>query len=420
MENSRRFNIVAGLYGNALEWFDFLLYASFSPLFATLYFPSHSYFISMMSTFGVFAVGFLIRPVGGLVLGHYGDRAGRRKALILSAAIMTVATICIAMLPSYEYIGIAAPVLFTFLRLMQGFAVGGELPSSATFIIETMFKNRRGLGGSLVLGTAFIGIFVGALFAALVTNLMAIDQMMWNWRFAYLIGGVLGMIGIYLRIKSGESPQFLQTREIVKVPFKLIMSEYKLQLMLAILLTSVLAIGNYMLIAYLNVFLTKSVGFALPDVLLINFIALFVLAILIPVMGGISDYVGFKRLFLAGLFGLTVCIYPIFILLNQHHFLYALYGELLLALVIAPLNATISTLIADMFPVNIRVSGISIGYNVGQALFGGTLPLIALTLMEYTGNSMAPAQYVLCWGAIVMIALSVSRVSQVEESVSHS
>lgn len=403
-------NIIAGLYGNALEWYDFLLYASFSPLFAKLFFPTHSYFISMVSTFGVFALGFLIRPLGGIVLGHYGDKLGRRKTLIFSVSIMTLATLLISLLPSYDHIGIAAPILFTVLRLLQGFAVGGELPNSATFLIESIMAKHKGLAGSLTGSTAFLGILVGTGVATLITNFSSAETLIWSWRLAYLLGGILGVLGIYLRIRSFESEQYLQNKApCTHLPCGEIFTHYKLPLLFSILLTSVLAAGNYTLIAYTTVFLTKSSGFILSDALKINFIGLFVLTLLIPIMGLLSDRIGYQKVFNIGLLAIILFIFPAFMLLKQHDFMHALYGELLLSVILAPVNATISAIVTSIYPVAIRASGMSIGYNIGQALFGGTAPLIALTLVEYTGNLLSPAWYIFGWTVIVLVVINLLR-----------
>ncbi len=187
------------------------MYASFAPLFAVLFFPTEVKYVSLMATFGVFAIGFLMRPIGGIIIGHYADSHGRRQALILSVTIMTLATGSIAFLPGYQKIGLVSPLLFTVLRLIQGIAVGGELPGSATFIIEHMFTNRRGFAGSLVLCTAFFGIFMGSLVASSISHLLSYDNLLqYGWRIAYLLGSLLGFIGIYLRIKSVEPSQYLK------------------------------------------------------------------------------------------------------------------------------------------------------------------------------------------------------------------
>jgi proline/betaine transport protein TphA len=228
MSRIEKRSIIAGLYGNALEWYDFLLYASFAPLFADIFFPSENPFSSLIATFSVFAVGFLMRPIGGALLGHYADHAGRRKALIVSVTVMSISTGCIAFLPVFNSIGILAPILFTLLRLLQGLAVGGELPSSAIFLIEHMVGHRRGLAGSLVISTAFLGIFAGSFTVSLLSAIYPYEYLsQTGWRFAYLLGGILGLLGIYLRIRSAESPTFLQATRMEELPAKIVLTRFR-------------------------------------------------------------------------------------------------------------------------------------------------------------------------------------------------
>lgn len=403
MEHNVKCSIFAGLYGNALEWYDFLLYASFAPVFAEIFFPSKIHFVSLIATFSLFAIGFIMRPIGGLLLGHYADHVGRRKALILSMSVMTISTTLIAILPDFNSWGIMAPILFATLRLIQGLAVGGELPGSTTYLIEHMFQHKRGLAGSLVLSSAFLGIFVGALTASIFSTLFIGNSLFnWGWRYAYLLGGILGVLGIYLRIKSFESPTFLREKHTTELPAKLVFTRFKQQLFLSVMITSILALANYMLIAYVTTFLVKSEHFLLKDALLINLIALALLTVLIPLMGFISDLVGRKPIFLMGLFSLFILIFPFFWLLLSGNWWKALSGELLLSIALAPINATVPTIIAEMFPTSVRASGISISYNIGQALFGGTMPLVAFILIELTSNKMAPAWYLLIWTLVVI------------------
>lgn len=405
MNKNEKYSIIAGLYGNTLEWYDFILYASFAPIFAEIFFPSTVHFISLLATFSLFAIGFIMRPIGGLIIGHYADYFGRRKALILSMTIMTLSTTLIAFIPDYNTIGVAAPVLFSILRLVQGLAVGGELPGSATYLIEHMFDHRRGLAGSLVLSSVFFGIFSGALIAALFSSIYSGEVLLnWGWRYTYLLGGILGILGILLRLKSSESPSFLKRDHTIEIPAKLIMTQFKKPLFLSVLITSIMALANYMLIAYVTTFLVRYQGFVLHDALLINLLSLLMLTLLIPVMGFISDLIGRKPVYLLGLLLLIACIFPIFWLLLSKNWWNVFWCEVLLAIVLAPINATVPTMLAEMFPTSVRASGISIGYNIAQALFGGTMPLVALLLIELTGNKLAPAWYLFIWAIVVLIA----------------
>ncbi|AAU26554.1 TPA: MHS family MFS transporter [Legionella pneumophila] len=416
MKQNTKHSIIAGLYGNALEWYDFLLYASFAPVFAEIFFPSKIHFVSLIATFSLFAIGFIMRPIGGLLLGHYADHVGRRKALILSMSVMTISTALIAVLPDFNSWGIIAPLLFSVLRLIQGLAVGGELPGSTTYLIEHMFQQSRGLAGSLVLSSAFLGIFIGALTASIFSTLFTGDALLnWGWRYAYLLGGILGILGIYLRIKSFESPTFLKDKHTAELPAKVVFTRFKQQLFLSVIITSILAMSNYVLIAYVTTFLVKSEYFLLKDALLINLIALALLTVLIPLMGFLSDVVGRKPIFLIGLFALCLLIFPFFWLLLSGSWWKALCSELLLAIALAPINATVPTIIAEMFPTSVRASGISISYNIGQALFGGTMPLVAFSLIELSSNKMAPAWYLFLWTLIVIpITISIRESYQKE------
>lgn len=405
LNTAEKRSIIAGLFGNALEWYDFLLYASFAPIFAEYFFPSHVSFISLMATFGVFAIGFLMRPLGGVLIGHYADNKGRRKALIFSVSLMTAATFCIGLLPTFSQVGVLAPILFTLLRLIQGLAVGGELPGSTTFLIEHMAAHGRGFAGSLVLSTAFLGIFIGSLTASILSYAFTYEDLIhWGWRIAYLMGGLLGVLGISLRIKSVEPEIFTGIRPSQELPAKIILTRYKWDLFLSVFFTSIMAIGNYVLIAYVTTFLVKSEQFPLHHALLINFIALFVLTLLIPLMGWLSDRTGRRPVFIGGLLSLLFLTFPIFWLLLSKSWWLVLGGEVLLSLTLAPLNATVPTIIAEMFPTQIRASGTSIGYNIGQALFGGTVPLVALGLIELTKSKLAPAWYLFAWVIVVLFA----------------
>ena len=404
-KNDKR-SVIAGLYGNALEWYDFLLYASFAPLFSKLFFDSTNSFVSLIATFGVFAIGFLMRPLGGAVLGYIADKNGRRVALIISVTLMTSSTFLIAFIPSSDQIGVMAPILFTFLRLIQGIAVGGELPGSATFIIEHMFEGRRGLAGSLVLSTAFLGIFFGSMVSSLLSIVFPYAFLMeWGWRSAYILGGLLGIYGIYLRYLSVESPSFLKQKKSTSKTYRDLLADNKKPLVLSIVFTSILAMSNYVLIAYVTTFLIHHMKYEYGDALMINFMALFVLTFLIPFMGHLSDKIGRKPVFITGLICNLFFVFPLFYLLSSGNWYLALVGQLIYAVILSPVNATVPTINAELFPTDFRASGSSIGYNIGQAIFGGTLPLVALTLTQWSDNLLAPAWYLFFWCFFVLMSV---------------
>jgi proline/betaine transport protein TphA len=408
----KKTTVIAGLFGNALEWYDFILYANFAPLIAKLFFPAHDPLTSLLLTFVVFASGFLVRPIGAIIFGHIGDKLGRRTALITSIGVITIPTFLIGCIPTYASAGLMAPVILTMLRLFQGIAVSGELNSAATFLVEYAPDNRRGLAGCLVMGTAFLGILIGAIVASLTTETLTTDVLhAWGWRVPFWFGGLLGLVGLYIRLRIKESPKFLEevaTKE-NRAPLKHLFLNFRKELFLTIVLTSIMAVGNYIFIAYVVTFLVKFQGFSLKDASLINLISMFVMVLLFPVMGILSDKIGRKPVFRAGLFGFMIFSIPIFWLLSQKHFAYALAGDLLLCVVLVPIAALIPTLIAELFPTSVRNSGTALGYNICLAIFGGTAPLVAIELTHATGSTLAPANYlifcaILAFGALCFIS----------------
>ncbi len=411
MKNDKFRDIIAGLYGHTLEWYDFLLYASFAPIFAKVFFPTKNDFVSLLTTFAVFSVAFLMRPVGGVIIGHFADKVGRRKALILTVSAMSCVTFLIGCLPGFSYLGIASPILFIALRLIQSLIVGGELPGSATFLIEHTGKEKKsGLVSSFIFATATFGIAVAALTAAGLSELIPAPHFTdWGWRIAYWLGAALGLIGIYLRLHSRETEDFLTMTTKEKLPIKVILTEHKYALLGSVIYTAILASGNYLVIAYVTTYLIRIENFSTNAAFAINAVSMLAMTLFIVTFGYISQLVNAKRLFLLGVTSVVILIFPIFYLLSRGNVFYALCAELLIALVLSPINATLPTLLTHLFPTEVRASGVSLGYNLGQGLFGGTFPMIGLALVELTANKFSPAWYLFSWGVIVLIMIRCCR-----------
>ena len=392
-----KLTLIAGLYGNTLEWYDFILYANLAPLLSVIFFPTQDPMTSLLLTFAVFATGFLVRPFGALFFGYIGDHFGRRVALITSISIITVPTTLIGFIPSYTHIGIAAPIILTLLRIMQGIAISGELNSAATYVIEHAKPNRRGLAGSLVMGTAFLGILTGALVAFSLTHIFDHDTLMqWGWRTAFWLSGVLGVIGLWIRLKTGESPKFIANHQ---SPVKTVLTKHRRELLLATLFVMLMAVGNYLFIGYVVSFLVKQ-GFSLQTATAINLICMLLTIALYPMMGLLSDKIGRKPVYRIGIIGAVIFAFPIFYLLSQPDFWLVLLGDMLLALILAPIAGMVPTIVAEIFTTEVRNSGSAISYNLALAIFGGTTPLVAFKLVELTANPYAPAFY-LIFAAVV-------------------
>lgn len=397
--------IAAGIIGNALEWYDFLLYAYFAPILAPLFFPAKDPFVSLLLTFSVFALGFLVRPLGAVIVGRIGDKYGRRQALLITMSLMTVPTVLVGLLPGYAQIGIWAPLMLILIRVAQGLAVSGEIASAATYMIEYAHPNRRGFAGSLVMSSAFLGIMCGAVVALMLTEFMSPSLLhSWGWRLPFLLAAVFGVIGLMIRLRSIESPQFLALKHLQTAPIKTLMKKYPGLLLQGVAITVIAAIGNYFLATYFSNYLV-SAGLALKQAMLITVIAMAVFVIMIPFCGFLSDIFGRRKVFFIGVLALMIMAFPCFFWLSQHSFWQVLVAEIIFVIVLAFTSGPVLTAVAELFPTEVRNSGLSLAYNIALALFGGTTPMVALSLVRWTGNNTAPAWFLIIGGIISGIAI---------------
>jgi len=404
--------VVAGAIGNALEWYDFTIYAFFVPIIAVQFFPNKNHFISLLATFGVFAVGFLARPFGAILFGYIGDHAGRKKGLVVSMIMMSFPTFLIGILPNYDHIGLLAPLLLITLRIIQGLAVSGELTTATVFLIEHADLNRRGIAGSLAMAGALFGMVISSVLATTMSGLVTDTQLAeWGWRVPFLIGGLIGIIGLVVRLRSVDPAIYEEARankaeKTRRASVRGHISSLNYRILTAgIFLTSVMAVANYFLIAYFNTFLIETQHLPLRPVMVVNAISITVQVIVTLVMGRLSDYAGRKQVLAGGMISLAVLAIPIFWLLTQHNIYLALLGEILFALSAGVLTGVIPTTLAELFDTYHRNMGISISYNIALAIFGGTAPIVAMTLVAYTHHEFAPAWYLMGCAAIAFFTL---------------
>ena len=404
--------VLAGAIGNALEWYDFTIYAFFVPIIAMQFFPNKDPFISLLATFGVFAAGFLVRPFGAILFGYIGDYLGRKKALVLSMVLMSFPTFLIGVLPNYNSIGVMAPLLLILLRIIQGLAVSGELTTATVFLMEHADSNRRGVAGSLAMAGCLFGMVISSIFATMMSEMVSDIQLaVWGWRIPFLLGGLIGIMGIAIRLRSVEPAMYEQVKSSQKErehPVSLMKHISSLNyrtLCVGIFLTSIMAIANYFLIAYFNTFLIETQGLPLRPVMVVNAIAIMIQVIITVLMGRLSDSVGRKRVLGAGISSLVILACPVFWLLTQHDIYLALAGEALFAVAAGSLTGLIPTTLAELFDTYHRNMGISITYNISLALFGGTAPLVAIALTASTHNSFAPAWYLMSCAMVAFLAL---------------
>jgi MFS transporter, MHS family, proline/betaine transporter len=405
---SRRRTISAGIAGNILEWYDFAVYGFFAPVIAQQFFPSDDPTVSLIAAFGAFAAGFLMRPVGGALFGHIGDRHGRARALKLSVLLMAVPTLLIGLLPTYETIGIAAAVLMVLLRMAQGLAVGGEYTSSVVFLAEGAPQHRRGLAASWSLFGAIGGILLGSCVGALLTGLFPVaDLASWGWRVAFCAGISVSLVGVLLR--RGLAGEAVTPRP-AKAPLLVAARDHWRPMLRVCGLNLVNAIGFYLLFVYMVTWLVGSVKEPQSAAFDINTIAMASLLLFIPASAWASDRFGRKRMLMAGTAGMTLLTYPLLWLMHHPDPALILVGQIGLAAVLSLSLAAIPAAMTEMFPPQIRASAVSVSYNLTLGIFGGTAPLVAVWLIEHSGDDLSFGWYIVAAAAVSFVSAAGIRI----------
>ncbi|MFC9791781.1 glycine betaine/L-proline transporter ProP [Streptomyces sp. NPDC057695] len=413
--------VKAASLGNAMEWFDFGIYAYLAVTLGHVFFPSGNDTVQLLSSFATFAVAFLIRPLGGMVFGPMGDRLGRKKVLALTMILMAVGTFSIGLIPSYATIGFWAPALLVFFRMLQGFSTGGEYGGASTFIAEYAPDRRRGYFGSFLEFGTLAG-YVGA--AGLVTALTAwlgTDTMeAWGWRVPFLVAGPLGLVGLYLRMRLDETPAFQKLENesaraseaadpvetSTKGDLAKIFRQQWPTLILCIALVGAYNITDYMLLSYMPTYLTDELGYSETHGLLILLLVMVLLMLVITRVGRLSDRFGRKPLLMTGMLGFFFLSLPAFLLIGQDGVPAITVGMLMLGLSLVCLLGTMSAALPALFPTDVRYGSLSVGYNLSASLFGGTTPLVITALIGATGNNLMPAYYAMAAALVGVIAVA--------------
>lgn len=408
--------ILANSLGNVLEWYDFTLYGTLAPIIAKLFFPDKDPLASLILTFAAFAAGFLMRPVGGIIYGHIGDRYGRRKALLSSIILMTIPTMLIGFLPTHASIGIAAPILISLLRLLQGLAVGGEFTGSMTFLIETAPNRRRGFAGSLALIGVLLGILLGSAIVSILTNFFSREALAeWLWRVPFLLGGVFGC-GIWLLRRSmQETPVFekyMNEKVHSNLPVFDCFRNYYKELIQAFAVTILNAFAFYILMIYTTTYFYKIIHFSYAKAAALNLYMVVLTLILIPFTGLLSDYIGRKKVLGLSALGFIVMGYPldVYFLSNPALPLF-LIGQAIICVLLAMYLGPLASTLAEIMPSKLRYTGLSISYNVALALFGGTAPLLVTYFIASTNVLTVPGVLLSCSAVISIIAILTLRES---------
>jgi MHS family proline/betaine transporter-like MFS transporter len=400
--------IVATSIGNALEFYDLVVYGYFASTLSHLFFPTSDRTVSLLLTLGTFALSYLARPVGAFVLGSYSDRRGRKASLTLSIAMMTLGTGMVALMPTYAAIGVLAPIGIFLSRLLQGFSAGGEFGSSTAFLIEHAPK-RSGFMSSWQFASQGASTLLASAFGAVLTGMLTQPQLEgWGWRIPFLFGMLIGPIGLYIRRHIDETPEFERTERSAS-PIREVLATQKERLLVSIGSLVLTTTANYMLL-YMPTYAARQLGLAPSYGFIATLVAGFIVMVLTPFVGHWSDKVGRTRIMLGAGSLFFVTIYPAFMFMNAHPSLATLLAAVIwVAVLKATYFAPIPALMSDLFPTRTRTTGMAVGYNIGTTVFGGFTPLAVASLIAATGNNLAPGFYLMLAAVISLFTLVWAR-----------
>ena len=410
VRGKRKTAIVAGFIGNVVEWYDFALYGFMAPIISQLFFPQGNSALSLLATYGIFAVGFLMRPLGAGFFGWLGDTIGRSKTMLISVVMMSIPTVILGLLPSFASIGIWAPILLVALRLIQGLSVGGEFSSSVTYMVETASRDGRGLAGSWANMGSGAGMVLGSLMATAVTNMLPNDAVMiWGWRIPFILGGILGGFSILLRRHLPKSPHFSRHEKSKEgsSPIKLAFSRNIRETIQGMVFASGYGAVFYIVLVYLPTWLGEHTQMPHSQALWINTLATALLMFLIPAMGWISDHwIRRTRMIMLAMVLFALVTIPLFYWMQTGSLVSALITQLLLVVLVAIPSGAAPAMFVELFPAVDRLSGYSVSFNVGMGIVGGSTPMVITWLISKTGLTVVPAFYLFGWSLVGLLSLA--------------
>ena len=411
MSPSSKKAMLVGIAGTTLQWYDFVLFGYFAPIIAATYFPEGNHIAALLNTFGVFAVGYLLAPIGSIIFGYIGDKYGRKPALTMSILGMAIPTALISIVPGYLSIGVLAPILITLLRITQGFVASAEFTGSAIFLVEHASSKHKALYGCLTSVAYNFGSIIAGLAASFFT---ASFMPSWGWRIAFAITLIAGLLIFYLRTHVKESPEYQAIEEYTKPkwPFLMAIQEVPFAIIGVIgiaWLAGIVTFGTYV---FTSTYLHSYLHLSISHVTLMITLALVFEALLEPLIAIISDKIGYVKIISIGLVGILLFSIPIFQLLSTAHFGLIMAGLIWMSILIAFTYAPLNTYMVLLFPQHYRYSGFGIAFNLGISLFGATAPLVMVWLINITDSLIAPAFYYMVGAIIGLFALTLCEKSR--------
>jgi MFS transporter, MHS family, proline/betaine transporter len=399
-----RKSIIGGAVGVLVHWFDWAIYAYLSTTLATVFFPTENPTAGLLSVFAVFAVSFVVRPLGALFFGPLGDKIGRRTVLAIVIITMGLGTILVGLLPTYASVGILAPILLIVARLVQGFAAGGEFGGAASFLAEYSPRRHRGFGVSWLEVSSLLGFLAASLTVFLLNSALTEEAVTsWGWRIPFLVAGPMAIVGLYIRLKLEDTPNFRaleEAHEVAQAPLREMLRQDWRQLLQMTGIEMLQHVSFYAILVYLLTYQTAELGISAASASLSATITSIVAMVLVPLFGVLSDRVGRKPLMIASGLGFVVLSYPAFYLMSVGTLVTVILVQVGLGILLALILSTHAVAMSEIFPTRVRQAGLSLGYQVTAAIFAGTVPYLATYLISATGNIFMPAFYLMLAGAV--------------------
>ena len=406
---SKRRLVFASGVANTFEWYDYALFGHFAPIIGAKFFPDASPSSSLLHAFLAFAIGYLMRPIGGIFFGILGDKFGRRTALSAAIFCMSLPTALIGILPTYESIGITATILMIIVRMVQGLAMGGALTGSISFVIEHTKPANRGFSGSISMSSICIGILFGSGVSQLIQYFLTVEQFnSWGWRVPFLLGIFILFAGNYIRKYTSETPSFEGIKEegkILKSPLKKVISTYWFDMLISIFINSTGSVIFYLQAIYLMSFLRVNRNFTETDISSLANYCYLIMAIITLGAGYLSDKIGRKQIFIINLLliiGVTPFLLQIF---EEKSFYFVIIAQIVLSILAASYIGPEPALQAEFYPVNVRNTALSLSYNTATSIFGGTTPLALEYVVQKTGTITSATYYVIACAILSLISL---------------
>ncbi len=389
--------------GGVLEFYDFIIYIFLAPYIEKVFFANNSSYVASLKTLAIFSIGYLLRPLGGVIFAHFGDRYGRKVVFLLTVVLMAVPSFAIGLLPTTAEVGMAAPIMLLVCRMMQGLALGGEIPAAITFVSEHIPVKRRGIA----IATLFFGINLGMLLGSLITTIMTTllttaEVLDYGWRIPFIIGGFFGIAAIYLRQYLHETAAFraLRQQDVQKIPLVSLLRDSWLRVIQGVLLVSLGAISVFFYL-YWPQYLHQYLHYDYGQLMRVNTTGTMILNGSILIGGLLGDRFGFRRVYLITAMVLLTFTYPLFILFNLNSMFWVFISFSILSVIFGMIPSAYSAILCELFPTEVRYSGIALCYNLAYALFGGLSPIICTIAINVFDSVLAPALYIM---AVTLVA----------------